>query len=233
MKVVTLDGPGKNALSSAMMDFVLESVEAAGGAPLLLTGAGDAFSAGLDLKEVAALDAAGMERLLGRLETMVEALYTYPGPTVAAVNGHAIAGGCVLALCCDWRVGARDPRIKVGLNEVALGLRFPPRTLRMVRARIPPRHLREVILGAALVPPEEAVRIGLLDEVAGDCLLRAREVLEALARHPREAYAAAKADLFGAVIEVGPEETRRFLEEVLPVWTSEALKSRIRAALAH
>src|SRR5262245_47925716 len=98
MVELLLSAPGKNALSLAHMESILERVRAAADAPLLVTGAGDAFSAGLNLKEVAALDRPGMERFLGVLEDMIAALFGHPGPTVAAINGHAIAGGCVLAL---------------------------------------------------------------------------------------------------------------------------------------
>ena len=92
---------------------------------MLLTGDGDAFSAGLNLKEVASLDAPGMERFLATLEKMVTTLFEYPGPTIAWVNGHAIAGGCVLALCCDHRVacqrGAHD-----GPSAGRVMITFPP-----------------------------------------------------------------------------------------------------------
>ncbi|RMG21268.1 MAG: enoyl-CoA hydratase/isomerase family protein [Deltaproteobacteria bacterium] len=231
MRTVTLDGPGKNALSTRMMHFILETLDEAGDEPLLFTGAGDSFSAGLDLKELLDLDAAGIERFLQTLEEMVAALFHYPGPTVAAVNGHAIAGGCVVALCCDLRVGVADPRVKIGLNEVALGLRFPPVTLRMVRHRVPERFHREVILGAQLVDAGEAARQGLLDEVSEDCVGRGREWLERLAAHPRDVYAAAKRDLLRGVLDVSEAERRRFVQEVLPVWASDATRSRIARAL--
>src|SRR6185436_9330094 len=118
---LTIDGPGKNSLSTAVMQDVIRQVREADGRPVLVTGAGDAFSAGLNLKEVASLDAAGMERYLGLLDDMIDALFGYDGPMVACVNGHAIAGGCVIALCADLRVAADDPKIRIGLNEVALG----------------------------------------------------------------------------------------------------------------
>jgi hypothetical protein len=66
------------------------------------------------------------------------------------VNGHAIAGGCVLALCCDWRVAVDRADVRIGLNEVALGLEFPPMIMNLVRDRIPRRHVERVVLEAGL-----------------------------------------------------------------------------------
>ena len=200
---------------------------------MLLTGAGDAFCSGLDLREVASLDDAGMVAFLERLEATCAALFDYPGPTVAAVNGHAIAGGAILALCCDVRLACDRERPRIGLNEVAIGLRFPPAILRIVRHRLPPEHLAEVLLGAGLHPPREAARVGLVDAVADDCLAEARARLEALAAHPPAAYAATKADLGRGVTAVDDVERRRFAEEVAPVWTSQATRDRVLAALGR
>jgi len=109
---IKLDGPAKNALGTEMILYVTEALQAAGGKPVLLTGTADAFSAGLDLKEVASLDASGMATFLRRLEEMAAALYCYPGPTVALVNGHAIAGAASwsCAATTAWRWTTRTPR---------------------------------------------------------------------------------------------------------------------------
>ena len=96
---LTMAAPGRNALGEGLMTHVIAELRAANGRPVLLTGANGAFSAGLNLKEVAALDRAGMARFLGLLDDLVDALYGYRGPMVACINGHAIAGGCVVALC--------------------------------------------------------------------------------------------------------------------------------------
>jgi enoyl-CoA hydratase/carnithine racemase len=129
-------------------------------------------------------------------------------------------------------VAQDDPRIKIGLNEVALGLRFPPAILRIVRARVPHRHIETIVLGAGLHPPRTAQQMGLVDEVADDAVAVARQRLLTLASYPPDAYAANKADLRG---ELGstPEEERRFLVDVLPSWTSDALRARIAGLLAR
>src|SRR5258706_356550 len=109
---IVMNGPGKNCLGTEMMDWLLAKLREAVGAPILLTGSADAFCAGLNLKEVVSLDSVGMEAYLRKFEALAETLYTYPGPTVALINGHAIAGGCVLALCCDHQVIQDDPKIR-------------------------------------------------------------------------------------------------------------------------
>ena len=230
---VTITGPGRNALSLAVMEGLLARLEAAAGAPILLTGAGDTFSAGLNLKEVAALDRPGMERFLGALERLVEALYTYPGPTVACVNGHAIAGGCVVVMCCDLRIAAARPEIRIGLNEVALGLEFPPRTFAVVRRRLPPRARERVLLEAGLHDPPTARVLGLIDDVETDPLPAARACLERLAGYPRAAYVATKRALRGTSLAVPPEEERRFREQVVPHWCAPEAKARVLAVLGR
>lgn len=227
---IRMEGPGKNALGAGMMDHLLERLSAARGAPVLLTGAGDAFSAGLNLKEVLALDAAGMRTFLHKLEALISALYTYPGPTVALINGHAIAGGCVLALCCDHRVVRADEKVLIGLNEVALGLTFPPGVLRMVKERIPPQHVTEVLLGAGLHPPAGALRLGLVDEVSPEAEPLARRRLEALAAHPPVAYAATKEALRGMSLIDGEGYADTF-NALLPSWVGDEVKARIAAVL--
>jgi len=228
MKTIRLEGPGKNSLSTELMERTLAAVREAGDAPILVTGAGDTFCAGLNLKEVAALDEPGLAKFLGILEDLVQALYEHPGPTVAFVNGHAIAGGCVMTLCCDVRVMTAREGARIGLNEVALGLRFPPRTFAMCKNRVPGPSLARVLLEASLYSAKEGLELGLIDVIAEEEDARAR--LEKLAAHPRDAYAAAKRALRGA-LTVPEAEQRRFLTDVLPKWAAPELKERLRAVL--
>ena len=227
---LVMAGPGKNAMSSTLMEGLLTSLRGAGDQPILLRGDGDAFSAGLNLKEVVSLDASGMRRFLQTLEDLVEALFLHRGPTVACVNGHAIAGGCVLALCCDHRVVASGERIRIGLNEVALGVAFPPRALAASTARLPRRHVEEVVLGAGLHDPRTAQRLGLVDEVAADPAAVARARLERLAALPRAAYIDAKLALRAPLMAAAAADRARF-DAVAADWSSPAVTERVRAAL--
>src|SRR5215470_7300814 len=228
---LTISGPGRNALSSALMEHLIGELRTAAGRPLLLSGAGGAFSAGLNLKEVATLDRAGMTRFLGLLDDLIDALYGYPGPAVAAVNGHAIAGGCMLLLCCDLRIGADDPAIRIGLNEVPLGLEFPPKLLALARTRVPPRSLERVVLEGALHDPRTALALGLLDELAPDVHAGARTALGRLASSPRAEYVATKQALRRGLLDLSEEQRRHFREHIVPAWCAPAVKARVDAAL--
>lgn len=231
MYTIQMNGPAKNALGTEMMRWIQAELHAADGQPVLLTGTEDAFSAGLNLKELSTVDAAGMRAFLETLEETVHALFHHPAPTAAAVNGHAIAGGCVLELCCDVRVATSNPRARIGLNEVALGLVFPPRTLEMVHYRLHPGHAETVLLGAGLHAPSESLRLGLVDAIADDPVAEATSRLQALARHPAAAYRTAKQTLREGIGDLDEDVQSRFLEQVLPVWTGDELRARIDAFL--
>jgi enoyl-CoA hydratase len=171
---------------------------------------------------------AGLTRFLGVLEDLVQALYEHPGPTVAWVNGHAIAGGCVMTLCCDVRVMTARAGVRIGLNEVALGLRFPPRTYKMCANRVPGASLARLLLESELYLAPDAIALGLVDVMGEESDARAR--LEKLATHPRDAYRAAKRTLRGT-LDVPEAEQRRFVSDVIPQWAAPELKERLRAVL--
>lgn len=226
-----ISAPGRNALGTELMQRLLAAVGEGAGRPLLLRGTDGAFSAGLNLKEVASLEPAGMRRFLLLLDELIDALYEYPGPSVACVDGHAIAGGCVLALCCDWRVAADRADLRIGLNEVALGLEFPPKILALARDRVPRRHLERVVLEAGLHAPPAALDLGLVDEVAAEPLAVARAALARLAAPPRATYAATKRALRQGVLALDEGQRRHFEERVVPAWCTAETKARIRARL--
>jgi enoyl-CoA hydratase len=200
---------------------------------LLLYGAGGLFSSGLNLKEVLELNAETARTFLGNFDSLCRELFTYPGPTVAAVNGHAIAGGSVLALCCDFNVAGRDEKARVGLNEIALGVRFPPWAFHAVKERMPRRGLNEAILGAELHGPARAVELGLVDALSDDPMAAARARLEWLAALPRETYAATKRRIQAVSPTPTDADWERYAAEEVPAWCSEGVRAKIRAHLSR
>jgi enoyl-CoA hydratase len=215
---VVLDGPGKNALGTPVMSAALEKVRAARGKPILLTGKGDAFSAGLNLKEIATLDGPGLGRFLSLFDDLVVALLSHDAPVVSCVNGHAIAGGCIIAMTTDHRVATSAPTARIGLNEVPLGLVFPPRVLRLVQTRVSAHARHRVLLEGATHAPPVAKELGLVDEVADDAMGAARAMIDKLASYPATSYVHTKKMLNASVIAVSDEERRGFEAELLPAW---------------
>ncbi len=231
MVEITMSWPSRNALGEETMRALVSKIRDADGAPLLLRGSTDAFCAGLNLREVASLDGRTVEPFLRLLEALMSTLYLYPGPTAACIEGHAIAGGCLLALCCDVRVATTRSDVRLGLNEVALGLRFPPRVFRIAKRRVPVTSHEEVLLGASLFEPTEALGVGLIDTIDEHPYEVAKARLARLSTLPAEAYAATKLDLRERDLDVPAEEEGHFYRDAISTWTAPALRSRIAKLL--
>lgn len=231
MYEIRMQHPAKNALGNDLMGWLEMELSKAGQEPIFFTGSADAFCAGLNLKEVASLDERGLTLFLKRIDLLAARMFNHPAPIVAAVNGHAIAGGCVLMMCCDWRVARRDPKIKIGVNEVAIGACFPPMILSIMMQRLG-AHVRErVLLGAGLVDVDTALSLGLIDEIADDVEATAKAHLGRLSSYPRGTYTLTKQALRQGVTEVTPVAERRFREKEVPIWASPEMKSRVEAVL--
>jgi enoyl-CoA hydratase len=231
MHEIRMQHPGKNALGTDLIGWLDEELRRAGEEPILLTGTENAFSAGLNLKEVLGHDRDGMETMLRRLDALFARIFLHPAPVVAFVNGHAIAGGCILMLACDWRIAVDDPKARIGINEVAIGACIPPAALNVVRTRLPRNTIDRVILGAELFAPRDALALGLVDEVSADGATVALRRLQALAAHPRATFAVTKHALRSRRMVISAEDEHRFRERELPIWTSTEMKERIAAVL--
>ena len=209
-----------NAIGSAFLDRLsaqLDAVQSSGAAALVLTGEGTAFSAGLDLPELTGLDRPGLERFIRRFSEVMLRVFTLPVPVVAAINGHAIAGGCVLALQADVRLAA-DGDYRIGLNEVQIGLGLPAVVLETLRCQVSPGSMGPVALEGRLLLPEQAQVLGLVEAVvpAAALLERARARAAELAALPRPAFSEVKQALRGpvaaAVRRVERADARRWVE---------------------
>jgi enoyl-CoA hydratase/carnithine racemase len=202
--VLHLDRPPVNAMDRGLLEDVVGEVERIAAQPpsaLVVAGRQGAFSAGADLKAVPAYGPDDQRAMVGLINAMALGVYALPCPVVAAVTGHAIAGGMVLALCADRRIAARDGRY--GLTEVRVGVPYPQAALGVVREELGGRVARVMALGAALVDAQECLRLGAFDEVVEpDAVLpRALTVAAELADLPGDVYARTKRDLRGTTVD--------------------------------
>jgi enoyl-CoA hydratase len=216
------------ALDVELLNALTEAVTASDRA-LVLTGSGSSFSAGVDLRRILDGGRPYTEELLAALSRTFRVVFDHPRPTVAAVNGHAIAGGCVLALACDLRLMSGG---RMGLAELAVGVPFPTSALEIVRHALGSRA-GHVLLGAQTADRERALALGMVDELTepDDLLPRAVALATELAARSPESYRLAKVQLrrpANAAIEANTTGD----DPVLAGWTSDDTRRRIEAALA-
>jgi len=242
---ITLNRPEKrNALNALMIRELLRALRAAeadsGCGVVLLTGAGGAFCAGMDLQHLEALVSktpdehrADTEQIAGLLRT----LYDLSKPTIAAVNGAAVAGGMGLATVCDFTLAV--PEAKFGYTEVRIGF-IPAIVSAFLRRQIGDKRVRDLLLTGRLIGAEEAERMGLVTRVvqAAELMQEAREFASKLLENSSQAMRATKrllgeharieldAEIEAAIsANVAVRETddfregvRAFLEKRKPVW---------------
>ena len=174
--VMTMAHGKANALDVELCEAIAARFEALRGSDakaVVLTGQGRMFSAGVDLPRLTAGGADYVRRFLPALHKLYDAVFHHPKPVIAAVNGHAIAGGCVLECCADRRIAARDGG-RIGVTELLVGVPFPPLAFEVMRFATAPQYFPDGILSGATFVPEVALTRGLVDEVveAADLLDR-------------------------------------------------------------
>lgn len=231
--VVALDHGRANAIGSGLLAEVASALAGAeaSGRPLVLTGTERFFSAGLDL--------AGLPEERGELGAFVDEfdevlarLFELPCPTVAAVNGHAVAGGAILAAAADVRIGAEGD-YKIGVSEGQLGVIFPATAFEILRAAVVPARAAEVLLRGRLGGPGDALADGFLHELAPPekLLGRAVERAEELGALPRLAYTHTKRELREEFAERARARRARKREQFLDSWFAPESRARREAVL--
>jgi len=201
---------------------------------IVLTGRGKIFSAGVDLKRLSSGGAEYIRRFLPALHRLYEAAFFHPKPVVAAVNGHAIAGGCVLACCADRRLMARDAG-RIGVTEILVGVPFPALAFEVVRFAVPPRYLPEFTLSGATYATDEALRRGWVDEVTepGKLIDDAIAVAQQLSGLSPAAFAQTKSQVRQPVTERLTKSGDGTDKLVTDIWTAPATLSYIRDYVAR
>lgn len=219
----------------AELAHAVREAAARGARGIVLAGGPKVFSAGLDVPHLLSLgeDQAELTQAWEAFFHAARALAASPVPVVAAMAGHAPAGGCVLALCCDYRVMADGP-YRIGLNETQVGL-VAPEGIQALLARVVGPHRSERLLVAGAMPDAaEALRIGLVDELThiDEVAVRARVWLEELLQLPHmpmlETRAIARRDVIAAL-----EPERIDLPRFVAQWSHPDTQAALRAMLAR
>jgi enoyl-CoA hydratase len=200
---------------------------------VVVTGTERAFSAGVDLKRCTAGGEQYVTRFLPALADAFRAAFELPKPLVAAVNGPAIAGGCVLAACADVVLMA-EGAARIGVPELRVGVPFPRIALEVLGVAVGERGARELVMGAQTYPPERAAQLGLVQEVVApaELAVRAAATAAGMAREvPPDTFAVTKGQLRRGALE----RVERYGDEDGPVaelWKRHIADGRVAGYLA-
>lgn len=231
--VLRLDKPRGNAIDEPLVDDLAaacrELTDDDGLRGVLLASANPKlFCPGLDLVSLIAYDRPALERFMLKFGAAMWSLYGLRKPVVAAVNGHAVAGGCILALTADYRILRRGAQI--GLNEVKVGVPLPWSVSVLLKATAAPTSLSRIALLGRNFADEEALAVGLADELAdadgfeATCRTRLAEFVDKDAR----ALGTTKAYLRSATLQEMKAREQESIGDFLDGWFSEATQARIR-----
>ncbi len=234
---IRLTRPPVNALDPGLLGALVAALEAAprnGARGIVLSGGQKVFSGGLDVPYLMRQDRDGLRECWTLFFQAARALARSPVPVAAAIAGHNPAGGCVLSLCCDYRVMARGP-FRIGLNETQVGLIVPDAIQYLLRRVVGTHRAERLVVAGAMVESGQALAYGMVDELAdaGEVVVRAARWLEELLALPNGPMLAtrrmARADIVAALEGFGEAE----LEGFLGGWYSEDSQRALRELMAR
>ncbi len=235
--IVTMRHGKANAMDLEFCEAIaahFEELKKSKAKAVVLTGEGKIFSAGVDLVRAPDGGADYFYKFLPAMSKAFVTVFFFPKPLVAAVNGHAIAGGCVLACCADRRLMTKGSS-RIGIPELLVGVPFPTIALELMRFTTASRFLQDVFLTGATYLPEEALPRGLADELVepGDLMQRAVAAAAHFAAIRADAFAITKLQLRQPVADRCASEAKRFETAVNELWCAPEAFERIRAYVSR
>jgi enoyl-CoA hydratase len=202
---------------------------------VVLTGSGKAFSAGVDLFRLLNSGTDYIRSFMKVLCDGLETLFFFPKPVIAAVNGHALAGGCIMTCACDYRIGVNQG-LTIGVTELLVGVPYPAIALEIMRFAAAPQYLQQIVYSGKPYTAEDAVRVGLLDETTTQdhLIAQAMTVASRFADLPQEAFAITKRRLrepLRSKLKMVPEEEQQVMDQWCSPETHETIRSYLNRTI--
>ena len=230
---VRLEHGKVNALNEGIVDELSARLSRLARDPgvrsILLTGTGAFFSFGFDIPGFLDHSREAFLAYLRKFAALYRDLFACPKPVVAALNGHAVAGGCMLALACDARLMSTG-KGKIALNEIAFGSSLFAGSVAMLRSCVGERNAERIALSGKMYTPDEALALGLVDRLVPqtELLPAAREVAREHGAKDPDAYRSVKMLLRAPVLEEMARREDESLREFVEIWYSERTRENLR-----
>ena len=231
---VTLSRGKVNALNEPMVEELTKSFEDLAidneVRSIIFTGSGKFFSFGFDVPEFLNYSKSDFIIYLEKFTNFYTYLFLFPKPIVAALNGHTIAGGCMLATACDFRLMVTG-KAKISLNEITFGAPVLAGSVEMLKYCVGSRNAQSILYSGAMYSAEEAIQLGLVDQVSSEDALTedARKVAQELAQKDSSAFRCTKHLLRKPAVEEMIKREKDAILEFVDIWYSEQTWENLKA----
>ncbi|HXD33826.1 MAG TPA: enoyl-CoA hydratase/isomerase family protein [Pyrinomonadaceae bacterium] len=235
---LTLNRGKVNAISGALMEeldlCLSELANKSAIRAIVLTGRDKFFSFGFDVPEILKFTRQDFVKYATDFTRLYRKLFLFPKPVIASLNGHTVAGGCMLALTCDTRIMVSG-NAKISLNEITFGSSVFAGSTEMLRSLVGTSHAAEILYSGAMYSAEEAHGLGLVETVSTEETLRedTKRIASALAAKDPTAFASIKSLLRKEVGESMKRRDADSVEEMVDIWFSEATRAHLKNIQIH
>ncbi len=236
--ILTFSRGKVNALNGAVINELrncLESIEVDDQVKaVILTGSGKFFSFGFDIPEFLPYTKDQFTEFLTGFADLYSYIFLYPKPVIGALNGHTVAGGCMLALACDYRVMTRG-KGKISLNEIGFGASVFAGTVEMLRFLVGSAQAQNILCSGAMYSPEEALDMGMVQELASeeDLMRAAMNAAGNLSSKPSAAFASIKFLLRKPVADEMKGREAASIKEFVEIWYSDETRAMVKNIVIH
>jgi len=233
---IYLDRGRSNALDQQMIEELQQTIIEAGGDPavegIIFHGKEDFFSAGLDLVALYEYNEEEVRRFWHTFFGFIRTLVAFDKPAVAAISGHSPAGGCVLAICCDYRIMAQGDYV-IGLNEIPVGIIVPESISQLYSFWLGHAPAYRYLLEGKLFNPRDAMEVGLVDEVVDAKSIRtvAERQIGKYTQYERNAWRQSKRNIRQSLITRFEADQTDAIESLLKQWWSPATRAILKAII--